>query len=246
MTRLALAAAFTLTAAPAAADLLDMSAEEREAFRSEVRAYLLDNPEVLMEAIGVLESQQAEAQAEADVALVRDHATALFDDGYSWVGGNPEGDVTMVEFLDYRCGYCRRAYPEVESLVEKDGDVRLIVKEFPILGEQSLLASRFAIATRIALGDEAYEQVHDALMTMRADVTEQSLGRLAEDLELDGEAIEAAMDDPQVAAEIAANHALAESLGISGTPTFVVGDQLLRGYMPLEAMAQVVEQARAD
>ena len=238
--------AATLLASPAAADLEDMTDDERAAFREEVRSYLLENPEVLMEAIGILEQRQAEAQVAADEALVAEHASALFEDGVSWVGGNPEGDLTVVEFLDYRCGYCRRAHPEINDLVETDGDIRYIIKEFPILGEQSILASRFAIATRNVVGDEVYKDVHDALMTMRADVTMPALERLAEELDLDGEAIFAAMDAPEVEAEIDANRALAQEMGISGTPTFVVGGQMLRGYLPLEDMMRVVDEARAE
>ena len=245
MLRLMLLAA-ALLASPAAAEIVDMSDEERAAFREEVREYLLANPEVLMEAIGILESRQAEAQAQADVDLVAEHADALFEDGKSWVGGNPDGDVTMVEFLDYRCGYCRRAHPEVNDLVETDGDIRYVVKEFPILGEQSVLASQFAIATRNVVGDEAYKDVHDALMTLRSDVTQPALERIADDLGLDASAIAAAMDAPEVAEEISSNRALAQSMGISGTPTFVVGDQMLRGYLPLEQMMQVVDRVRNE
>lgn len=235
-----------LLASPAAADLENMTDEERAAFREEVRAYLLDNPEVLMEAIGILEQRQAEAQVAADETLVAQHASALFDDGVSWVGGNPEGDVTMVEFLDYRCGYCRQAHPEINDLVETDGEIRYVVKEFPILGEQSVLASRFAIATRNVEGGDVYKDVHDALMTMRSDVTMPALERLAEQFDLDADAVFAAMDAPEVEAEIGANRALAQAMSINGTPTFVVGDQMLRGYLPLEEMLRVVDEARAE
>lgn len=237
-------AAVAALAAPASADVADMTDAERAAFREEVRAYLLEHPEVLMEAIGILEQRQAQEQTAADGELVAAHADALFHDGRSWVGGNPEGDVTMVEFFDYRCGYCRRAFPEVNDLLETDGNIRFIAKEFPILGEQSLLASRFAIATRNVAGDEVYHDVHDALMTMRADVTEPALRRLAEEFDLDADAIFDAMSAPEVDAEIKANHELAQTLGISGTPTFVVGDQMVRGYLPLDQMMQVVDQER--
>jgi protein-disulfide isomerase len=240
-----LLAAATL-ASPAVADLTSMSEQERAAFREEVRSYLLENPEVLMEAIGILEERQAEAQMAADEELVADHADALFADGISWVGGNPDGDVTMVEFLDYRCGYCRRAHPEVNELVEMDGEIRYVIKEFPILGEQSVLASRFAISTRNIAGPESYKNVHDALMTLRSDVTDAALERIAAELELDASAIMAGMDAPEVAAEINANRALAQSMGIGGTPTFVVGSQMLRGYLPQDEMIRVVEKERAD
>ena len=232
-------------AAPALSEgLTDMTDAERAAFGEEVRAYLLENPEVLMEAIGVLETREQQAQAQGDQQLVATHADALFDDGYSWVGGNPDGDVTMVEFLDYRCGYCRRAHPEVMSLIESDGNIRLIVKEFPILGEDSLVASRYAIATQIALGDDAYGQMHDAMMTQNVEMSEDGLAALATDLGLDPKAISAAMDDPEVARRIAETRALGQAMGINGTPSFVIEDQMLRGYVPLEGMQQIVEGVR--
>ena len=236
-------------AAPAAAqgfDPADMTEAEREAFRAEVRAYLMENPEVLMEAIGVLEEREAAAQAQADADMVAARADAIFEDGDSWVGGDPEGDVTLVEFIDYRCGYCRRAFPEVRELIESDGDIRLIVKEFPILGEQSVLASRFAIATRMVEGDEAYERVHDALLAMRGEMNELSLELLGDELGLDVEAIVAKMNDEEVTDVIRANHALAQDLGISGTPTYVLGGRMVRGYVPLEGMRQMVEEERGD
>ena len=97
-----------------------------------------------MEAVQILEDRQAAQEAEAGAGMIATNAEALFDDGYSYIGGNPEGDVTLVEFLDYRCGYCKRAHPEVAELLAGDGNIRLIVKEFPILGEESTLSSRFA------------------------------------------------------------------------------------------------------
>lgn len=240
----ALGLALTLAAPAAATDLDDLTEAERAAFRAEVRAYLLDNPEVLMEAIAVLEQRQAEAEVERDAMAVAANAEALFASAFDVVLGNPEGDLTVVEFMDYRCGYCRRAHPEVMDLLEFDGNIRLVVKEFPILGEQSLLASRFAIATRVALGDEAYEAVHHALMEMRGDVTEPALMALAGDLGLDSAAIMAAMDDPLVRQTIDYNHALAQRLQISGTPTFVFGDQMVRGYVPLDGMLEIVSMVR--
>ncbi|RVT85175.1 DsbA family protein [Rhodobacteraceae bacterium CCMM004] len=240
----AFALALALPAAAPAMDLTAMTDAERQAFRDEVRAYLLDNPEVLMEAIGVLEQRQAEAQAQGDAALVAAHAEALFDDPTSWVGGNPDGDVTVVEFLDYRCGYCRRAHPEVAELLAQDGNIRLIVKEFPILGPQSEMASKFALAVREVGGDDAYKVVNDALMTLRADVTPEALRGLAEDQGLDADAIMAAMEGDDIARIIAQNRALGQALQINGTPSFVFGDQLIRGYLPLDAMQEVVAAVR--
>ena len=240
----ALFTAATLAMPAQAFDLQDMSAAERDAFRAEIRTYLLENPEVIMEAVAVLEKRQAEEQARGDSDLVKANAGALFDDGHSWVGGNPEGDITLVEFMDYRCGYCKRAFPEVESLLETDGNIRLIVKEFPILGEQSVLASRFAIATLNVAGDEGYKQVHHALMTFRGDITEPALARLAEGFGLDADAIAAEMGSEAVTEVINKNRALGQRLNITGTPSFVMEDQMLRGYVPLDAMQQIVADIR--
>lgn len=248
MTRLPAAALLALgLAVPAHAfDLSDMSAAERESFRGEVRAYLMENPEVLMEAIAVLEQRQADAQAASDQTLVQVNAADLFDDPSSWTGGAAEGDITLVEFVDYRCGYCRKAHDEVAQLVQSDGNIRFILKEFPILGEESVLASRFAIATLQLSGDAAYKQVHDALITFRGSIDKGSLRRLAESQNLDAEAILGRMNAPEVETVIAENRALAQRLQISGTPTFVLGDRMLRGYAPLDAMRDMVAEARAD
>ena len=242
----ALLAAMTLAAPAMALDLDAMSDAERAAFRAEVRAYLLDNPEVLMEAIAVLEAREAAARDAADVALVQDNAAAIFDDGHSWVGGNPDGDVTLVEFVDYRCGYCRRAASAVKELIETDGNIRLVMKEFPILGEASDVSSRFAIATLLVAGDAAYEQVHDALLALQGEPTDVTLVRLAGGLGLDGDAILAGMTDPEVERIIAANRDLARTLQITGTPTFVLETELLRGFVPLDGMREIVAQVRAE
>lgn len=240
-------AAFALsTTSVFALDLDAMTDNERAAFRAEVRAYLLDNPEVLMEAIGVLEARQAEAEVLRDEQLAELNADALFNDGFSYEGGNPDGDITIVEFIDYRCGFCRRAHPEVAELIETDGNIRIITKEFPILGEQSLLASQFAVATKTVVGDEAYKQVSDALMALRSDVTEASLTALASAYDLDVDAIFAEMESNATREVLANNRALGDRMQITGTPTFVFGDQMVRGYVDLDQMRQIVGALRED
>ncbi|WP_120505281.1 DsbA family protein [Sulfitobacter mediterraneus] len=236
--------AATLALPAAAMDLTELTDAERAQFRAEVRAYLMDNPEVIMEAVTLLQNREAEAQARADDNLVSDNAAAIFDDGYSWVGGNPDGDITLVEFLDYRCGYCKRAHGEVAKLLETDGNIRLIVKELPILGDQSVLASRFAIATKQIAGDDSYKAVNDALMAYNGDVTLPALRRLGSTFGLEMDAIEARMDSDEVTMEIAQTRALAQQLSISGTPTFVMHDELLRGYLPFDQMMALVEEKR--
>lgn len=236
--------AATLALPAAAMDLTELSDAERAQFRAEVRAYLMENPEVIMEAVDALREKEAHAQAQADVDLVSVNAEAIFNDGYSWVGGNPDGDITLVEFLDYRCGYCKKAHDEVAKLLKTDGNIRLIVKEFPILGEQSVMASRFAVAVKQVAGDDSYKALNDALMAFKGDVSLASLRRLASTFGLDADAIEATMDSDAVTQEIADTRALAQRLQITGTPTFVMKDELLRGYLPYEQMKALLDEKR--
>lgn len=227
-----------------AVDLSEMTKDERAAFGDAVREYLLENPQVIMDAVAVLEERQAQAQAAADQTLVSDNAADLFDDGYSFVGGNPDGDITLVEFLDYRCGFCRRAHPEVARLLQTDGNIKLIVKEFPILGDQSVLASRFAIATKQVEGADAYKLVSDALIEFPGEITMPALARIASTLGLDRAAIEKAMSSADVSDEIRRTRALAQRLRITGTPTFVLQDELLRGFLPFDQMQALVNEKR--
>ena len=218
---------------------------EREALHAEMRSYLLEHPEILQEMIQLLEQKQQVATAENDRTLVATHADEIFSDGFSWVGGNPEGSTTIVEFLDYQCGFCKRAQPDVVELLRSDGDIRLIVKEMPILGPGSELAARAAVATLISQGPEKYAALHEALMALQGGITDVSLDASIEGVGLDPAVIRTAMDDPEVERRLGATRALAEKLAISGTPTFVFDDRLVRGYLPLAQMQAVLAEARA-
>ena len=242
----ALAFGLLIATQSAALEIDAMTDSERAAFRAEIRSYLLENPGVLMEAISVLEQREQAAKVGNDVALAQNFADQLFNDGYSFVSGNPDGDITIVEFMDYRCGFCKKAFPEVEALIAGDGNLRHIVKVFPILGEASTLASQFAIAVKIVAGDKAYKDVHNTLMEFRGDVTKSNLDRLAESLDLDVAAISVEMGGPEVAQIINDTRLLAQAMQITGTPTFVVQDQMLRGYVPFAQMEQIVAQVRSD
>lgn len=235
------------TAAPAAElDFDNMSDADRAAFGEQVRAYLMENPQVIMDAVQVLEERQAAEQAQGDIALVADNAEAIYNDGYSWVGGNPDGDVTIVEFFDYRCGFCRRAHPEVQQLLELDGNIRYVAKEFPILGENSLISSRFALAVREIAGDDAYEAAKETLISLNSDMDDTVLRRLAETLELDADEVLAEMDSDAITEQLTTTRELARELQINGTPSFVMGDQLIRGYVPLAAMQEIVADVREE
>lgn len=232
-------------ALPAGAlDLQNLSAGERDALHAEMRTWLLANPEILIEAIAVLEERQAAEQTNDDATLIAVNAAALFDNPHAWEGGNPDGDVTLVEFHDYNCGFCRRAFPEVMELLEFDENVRLVLIEMPILGPESELAARFAIAVLQDAGDDAYAEVHDRMMRMNGRIGAPVLARLAEEMGLDMDAMTVRMQSPEVTEVIEENRALAQRLGISGTPSFVLGDRMLRGYLPLAQMLDIVEEVR--
>ncbi len=229
-------------AAPAAPTGLQF--DDMAAFRAEVRSYLLDNPEVIMDAIEVLEVRQQEAQALSDAERVAAILPELQNDDRSWEGGNPDGDIVLVEFIDYRCSYCRRAHDEVRELVSSDGNIRIITKEFPILGEASTISSQFAVAILQLGGDEAYKAVNDQLIRLRGNPDEATLRQLAIEVGQDPEAIFAQMNAPEVTAVLRANHEMAQKLDITGTPTFVMNDQMIRGYLPLDAMRAAVAEVR--
>ncbi|OOY23772.1 disulfide bond formation protein DsbA [Thioclava sediminum] len=241
----ALATAAPLT--PAAAqdfDFANMSDSQKSAFGDAVREYLMANPQVLVEAINELEAKQQAQQADNDKQLIKTNAKDIFEDGYSWVGGNPDGDITVVEFMDYKCTYCKKAYDEVSDLISKDGNIRFIVKEFPILGQQSELAARFAVATKQIDGDDAYAKMHDTLMKARGNLTVESLSQIAKDQGLDPDPILKQMNDDSVTEVLRQNYQLAQRMAISGTPAFVIGGQMLRGYAPEAAMAKMVAEER--
>lgn len=238
------AALLTSAALLAAPTHAEMSDADRESFRAEVKSYLLENPEVLVEAMNVLQDRQDQAAAAQDKDLLVTYNEALNADGYSWVGGNPEGDITVIEFMDYRCGYCRKAYAEVEELVKADGNIRFILKEYPILGEDSIASARFAIAVQQLHGADAYKKAHDALITLRGSPDAETLGRLATDLGLDPKPVLDRMNSDEVTAVIAQNQDLGQKMSITGTPTFVIDQTLLRGYVPLDGMQQIVADER--
>ena len=245
--RLTLALLASLTASTAfAGGLGEMTEAERAAFRAEVRAYLMENPEVIVEAMTELQVREDMAAADRDLQLMEENKDAIYNSAADWVGGNPDGDITVVEFMDYRCGYCRKAYQDVEDLVGTDGNIRFVLKEFPILGEESLLSSQFAISVRMLYGDEAYKKAHDALIVLRGEASTETLGRLASDLGHDPAAVTAKMASEEVKAVIMANHDLASVLEINGTPTFVIDRTMVRGYVPLDGMRQIVAGQRKD
>ena len=225
-------------------DVKQTSEEERSALHAEIRSYILENPQIIVEAVAILRQQEERAEANRDEQLVQDFKKDLFDDGYSYVGGNLNGDITVVEFLDYRCGYCRKAFAEIEALLNEDMNIRFIIKEYPILGEASLVTSQFAIAIKQLHGNEIYKMIHDTLIAFSGEPTLERLGEIAGTFGLEIHPILEHMISGEVLKEINKNRILGEKMQITGTPTFVIKNKLLRGYIPLETMRAITASQR--
>lgn len=225
--------------------LTNMSEVEREAFRTEVRAYLLEHPEVLTEAIQVLKDREALAEKKADLALIAANRERLFDGTNAWVTGNPNGDVTLVEFSDYRCGYCKRAHPELKELLQRDPNIRLVVREFPILGPDSMVAARVATAA-LNLDRSKYGALNDGLMSFEGGLTEAAVYQIADHAGYDIAALKELAASAEIEAQIGDTYNLARTLGLEGTPSFVLGNQIIRGYLPVDRMLAAVADARAE
>jgi len=244
MFRIVISFIFLLATQSFALDLSKMSAAERALLQEEIRLYLLENPEIIMEAVEVLRKKEQQAAIQSDFELVKKNKKAIFEDGFSFIGGNPNGDITLVEFVDYRCGYCKKAHNEVEKLINADGNIRFVIKEFPILGDDSLVLSKFALAVKIVHGDEMYKMVHDILIKMKSPPSEKAFNQIMNNLNLDADRVESKMESNEVNGMIAYTRTLAERLKISGTPTFVMNDELIRGYVPFDALINIVDNKR--
>lgn len=230
-----------LFAAPALAQ--EMSAEEKAAINAQIRTYILENPEIIVEAMQVLEQREQNAQANADRELLASMRDPLENDGFSLITGNPNGDVTVIEFLDYRCGYCKQAHDGVKALLASDPNIKFIVKEFPILGPESTFASRAAMAA-LEQGADTYLSFNDAMMRHRGDLDQHTVMRIAGEAGVDQAKLAEDIQNPEIAANIRTTYGLARRLNISGTPAFIIGDTIVRGFLPYDSLKEIVEDER--
>jgi protein-disulfide isomerase len=215
----------------------------QDQFDQRVHDYILAHPEVVMQALQSLDARQREAEAAEAKAVLVSRADDIFRDKLSPVGGNAEGNVTMVEFFDYNCPYCRQVAPIMSQAAADDPQLRIVYKEFPILGPDSVFAAKAALA---AEKQGKYSQFHKALFDARTRVTEAIVLKIAAEAGLDVARMKSDMQQPEIQALIDRNAELAQALRITGTPGFVVGDQIFPGATNLETMKKLIEQARAQ
>jgi protein-disulfide isomerase len=218
-----------------------VSLDGSSSFERQARAYLLANPQTIVESVNSLEARQkAAAENELTSVLVQRHQE-VFNDPASPVAANPQGDVTLVEFFDYNCPYCRKAVPMLDELAKTDKGVRVVLKEYPILGPGSIFAARAALASE---KQGKYVSFHKAMMAHKGPVTEGSALELASQVGLDVERLKKDMGDPSIEGAIRRNLALGEALHIAGTPTFITGKQIRPGLVDLDTMKQLLAEAR--
>jgi protein-disulfide isomerase len=211
-------------------------------FDQRIHDYILAHPEVLMQALQSLDQRQREAEAAQAKQVLKARADDIFRDKQSPVGGNAQGNVTLVEFFDYDCPYCRQMAPVMEQAVADDPQLKIVYKEFPILGPDSLFAAKAALA---ADKQGKYATFHKALYGSGTRVTEAVVLKIAGETGLDVERMKTDMQQPDIQGLIDRNAELAQALRITGTPGFVVGDQIFPGATDLETMKKLIGQARA-
>jgi protein-disulfide isomerase len=235
----ALAAALLLAPTPAPAQ--GFTPGQRGEILGILRQALREDPSILREALAALEAAERQEQEEARRGAIAAQADALFRDPADPVRGNPRGTVTLVEFFDARCGYCKQMHPTVEQMLQRQRDVRLVLKDLPILGPNSVLASRALLA---AQRQGKYNELYDALLKLREEPAEPVLRREAERVGLDWARLRREMDDPGIARRLEGNTRLAQALGIQGTPAIVIGDALVPGAVDLATLERLVAEAR--
>ena len=206
-----------------------------------VRDYLLENPQILLEVSRALEQQQQQAQQRQQQQAVAAITETIFDADRDPFIGNKDAAITVVEFFDYHCPFCKRLAPNLDRVLEGNDDVRVVFKEFPVFGEDSQFAARAALASR---KQGLYHDYHIAMMKNRGRLTERVVMRLADRVGLDVDQLRADMDSPEVTAAIQANFQLAQRLGVRGTPSFVIDDEMIPGAIDVNTMRRLIETKR--
>ncbi len=223
----------------------DVSADERGKIEGVIKSYLLQHPEVLQDAMAALEKKQQEADAEKARTTIKSNTATLFNSPHQVVLGNPQGSVTVVEFFDYNCGYCKRALPDMLTLLKTNSNIKFVLKEFPVLGEGSVEAAHVAVAARMQdPTGKKYIEFHQKLLGGRGPADKAHALAAAKDTGFDMARIEKDMNSDEVKTTIDENMKLADALGVSGTPSYVVGSELVVGAVGLDALKEKLAAAQ--
>jgi len=214
---------------------------QKTAIEQIIHDYILEHPEVVIQALQSAESKAKAAAEERGRATLVEKRKELLDDPTSPIAGNPGGDVTIVEFFDYRCPYCKQVEPALEALLREDRQIRIVYKEFPILGKDSVYATRVALAAR---KQAKYDAVHAAMMAAKGQLDESTIFKIAASAGLDVERAKADMTSSEIDDVIRRNFELAQALDIRGTPAFIIGGELVPGAIDIATMKQKIAAAR--
>ncbi len=239
----AVCATFLALAAPQSVRAAEFSPAQRGAIENIVHDYLVKHPEVLQEVMGELEKRQQASDAEKHKAAVKANAKQLFNSPDEVVLGNPKGNVTFVEFFDYNCGYCKHAMSDMLTLLKNDKKLRVVLKEFPVLGPGSVEAARVAVAVRMQ-APQKYLEFHTKLLGGRGHADGARALAVAQEIGLDMDRLKKDMKSPEVQKTLKQDFKLAEALGLNGTPSYVIGDSVIVGAIGLQGLEEKINTAR--
>jgi protein-disulfide isomerase len=218
-----------------------LTPEQTKAVERIVHDYLVAHPEVLMEAVQAAEEKDKAKKVADTEQSIRAHHGDLYNDPDSQIGGNPKGDVTIVEFFDYRCPYCKQVQPMIEGLLGDDPKLRIVYKEFPILGPASVYASKMALASR---AQGKYDAFHRAMMNAKGNIDDKAVDKVAASVGIDVAKAKAGLEAPAIQAVIKKDLDLSDALGINGTPSFIIAGKLYPGAMTLDELKKSIAEAR--
>lgn len=238
---------FMLSVMIAASTVMSLKAQELPsngpALEEFIKNYILENPQVLIEALETFERQQEAEQLARQREMLGRSSAVLTQSEHQVILGNPDGDVTLIEFFDYNCGFCRRTLPDVDRLVEEDPNLKIVLKEFPVLGEGSVEAARVAIAAS-KIDTEKYLELHRELLSARGQVDRRTAMLLSERLGYDREELEQMLDTGPINEAINEVYSIATNLGLSGTPTFIIGEEILPGAVGYDVLKDKIDSMR--
>jgi len=219
------------------------SPDQKKELEGLIRSYLLEHPEILREVATALDAKDKKTADDQRGEVLSSSAKALFHDDIDAVVGNPKGDVTMVEFMDYNCSYCRKSFKEMQAILETDKNVRVVMKEFPIFGEGSEYAARAALASS---RQGKYWALHQALFEFQGQVTPAVVDQVAKQVGLDVAKLKTDMKDPAIASNIGKTTELAQSMQFTGTPAFLIDSTVIPGYVTKDVLMAAIATVRAN